>query len=147
MRADACGLHGAPDRYPGRMHPAEKRPVRVDKPKLPVRTELGTHATVTSSVPVQRFAALVRKERIRRGWSQRSLAEFCGTNHELIRRIEAGEADPRLSLVSRLLVSLDLTRSETILGVLVGPLGRRLPRSSTIPLDLEPRRGERHGKG
>lgn len=65
----------------------------------------------TGAVPdsVRRLAAHIRHARERKGWSQRNLAEYAHLNHEAIRRIESGQADPRFGVVSRLCKLLDIS--------------------------------------
>ena len=69
---------------------------------------------VEGTVPevLRRFGALVRRKRERKGWSQRNLAEAIKSNHEAIRRIESGRADPRIELAMRLSMVLDVTEEE-----------------------------------
>lgn len=58
---------------------------------------------------VMRLASACRRARLARGLSQYELAEKVGVDHELIRRFEAGEADPRWSTVVRLVRALNLS--------------------------------------
>ena len=55
---------------------------------------------------VMRLAVMVRRARERLGWSQRNLAEVAKLNHELVRRIEAGECHPRFGDGIQLLLVL-----------------------------------------
>jgi len=72
---------------------------------------------------VRRFAAVVKRAREKKGWSQRNLAEAINLNHEAVRRIELGQMDPRLSVVGRLIMALDLVRPEVILRIVFGQIG------------------------
>lgn len=56
----------------------------------------------------KRYAAMVIRAREKRGLSQRNLAEAAGINHELMRRIEAGECDPRLGVAIQLAIILGI---------------------------------------
>ncbi|MBM3679018.1 MAG: helix-turn-helix transcriptional regulator [Actinobacteria bacterium] len=51
--------------------------------------------------------ARVAQERLRRGLSQRELAELCGTTQSAIARLEAGVRPPRLSTLIRVANALD----------------------------------------
>lgn len=63
---------------------------------------------------VGRLAGMIRKAREQRGWSQRTLAEAAHLNHEAVRRIEGRLADPRWSVVVRLLIVLDIDPAEAL---------------------------------
>jgi transcriptional regulator with XRE-family HTH domain len=52
--------------------------------------------------------AEVLKARLKKGWSQTQLAKAIGTKQANISRIEAGLANPTLSLLHKLLKTLDL---------------------------------------
>jgi transcriptional regulator with XRE-family HTH domain len=54
------------------------------------------------------LADAVLKARLKKGWSQTQLAKAIGTKQANISRIEAGLANPTLSLLHKLLKSLDL---------------------------------------
>jgi len=54
------------------------------------------------------LADAVLKGRLSKGWSQTQLAEAVGTKQANISRIEAGLANPTLSLIRKILQSLDL---------------------------------------
>ena len=55
-----------------------------------------------------RLAVQIRRARERKGLSQRNLAEMAGINRETLRRIEAGQHDPRWSVGVQLARLLDL---------------------------------------
>lgn len=63
---------------------------------------------------VVRLAALVKTARERRGWSIRQLARQTGLSHATLARLENAQIDPRLSVVLRVLSSLDLVRKDTM---------------------------------
>ncbi len=54
------------------------------------------------------LADAVLKGRLHKGWSQTQLAEAVGTKQANISRIEAGLANPTLSLIRKILQALDL---------------------------------------
>ena len=54
------------------------------------------------------LADAVLKGRLSKGWSQTQLAEAVGTKQANISRIEAGLANPTLSLIHKILQALDL---------------------------------------
>ena len=54
------------------------------------------------------LANAVLRARIRRGWSQKELAEAVGTKQANISRIEAGLGNPTLSLIQKIIKSLGL---------------------------------------
>jgi ribosome-binding protein aMBF1 (putative translation factor) len=54
------------------------------------------------------LADAVLKARLKKGWSQTQLAKAIGTKQANISRIEAGLANPTLSLLHKLLKTLDL---------------------------------------
>jgi ribosome-binding protein aMBF1 (putative translation factor) len=55
-----------------------------------------------------KLANAVLKARIKKGWSQIELAEVVGTKQANISRIEAGLANPTITLVNKLVKALDL---------------------------------------
>lgn len=65
---------------------------------------------------LRRLVTAIKKARERRGWSQRNLAEFAKLNHEAVRRIETGQADPRWTVVSRLAATLNIDLNKVMLG-------------------------------
>jgi ribosome-binding protein aMBF1 (putative translation factor) len=71
-------------------------------------TETGLPASV------QRLAAMIRKARDRRGWSQTVLAETAHVDHNVISRIELGQYDPPFGLVSDLVKILGLPIEDAI---------------------------------
>jgi ribosome-binding protein aMBF1 (putative translation factor) len=66
-----------------------------------------------------RLASAIRRARETKGWSQRNLAEFVGLDRETVRRIEAGQADPRWTDAVRLLITLGIITHDNLV-----PLGK-----------------------
>lgn len=54
------------------------------------------------------LADVVLRARLKKGWSQAQLANAVGTKQANISRIEAGLANPTLSLIQKILKALDL---------------------------------------
>ena len=73
---------------------------------------------------LKRLAAVVKKGRAKKGWSQANLAQFIGTSRDVIKRIEAGEHDARASVVFRLLPVLEMD-DQDLKRILFGQKGMK----------------------
>jgi ribosome-binding protein aMBF1 (putative translation factor) len=71
---------------------------------------------------VSRFAAMVRKYREKRGWSQSTLAETANVSSDTICRMESGKADPPFSLVANLTRILSLPLKNAVFNQRVSKL-------------------------
>ena len=73
------------------------------------------HATLRSRSPAQEaLAANVVVFRARRKLSQAALAERAGISRPTVARIELGEGDPKLDVLSRIATALGVTFSELV---------------------------------
>lgn len=63
----------------------------------------------------------LRRYRLRRGMSMRELADLAGSSKGLLSQIERGVANPTLDVLGRLAAALDLSVSDLIRPVLLGP--------------------------
>lgn len=75
----------------------------------------GPHARGDTLQPVNRFVGyggVIRELRQARGLSQEELAERAGVGHRTIVRLEAEERTPKLDIVDKVLVALDVGLDE-----------------------------------
>jgi putative transcriptional regulator len=79
---------------------------------------------------IARLARMIRRAREQKGWSQRTLAEQVGLNHEAIRRIELGLTDPRATLLFKLCNALSLDVGETMNKIALGQMSARRAQES-----------------
>ena len=56
----------------------------------------------------KRLAKAVREGRKRRGWTQDTLAAFAAVSRDSVKRVEGGRHDPRISVVLKILTTLNL---------------------------------------
>lgn len=57
--------------------------------------------------PLQ-LGTIIRRERLKRSWSQSDLAALCGLRQEMISRIETGHEGTKLSTIHAIFAVLDL---------------------------------------
>ena len=58
------------------------------------------------------LAALIRRKRDARGWTQSKLAKACGVPFRTIQKIEAGETAPRFDTIRPLALALGITTED-----------------------------------
>jgi predicted transcriptional regulator len=76
---------------------------------------------------LKRLAALIKSRRERKGWSQQNLADFTKTSRDVIKHLEAGNKDPRASVVFQVLAVLDCSEQD-IKRVMFGQVvAKRVP--------------------
>jgi transcriptional regulator with XRE-family HTH domain len=71
---------------------------------------------------LKRLGAFVKTRREAKGWSQQNLADFLSIGRDVVKRIEAGNSDPRASVVLRLLPVLDAS-AEDLRKIIYGQIG------------------------
>jgi putative transcriptional regulator len=95
---------------------------------------MGTEMNVTpepidpeTEIPpsLHRLAALVRRYREDRGWSQGVLAETLQIDHNAVSRLELGQYDPPFSLVANLVRVLDLPIEDAVFNRIIASRRRR----------------------
>ena len=67
--------------------------------------------------PVGQFAANLRRERTRRGYSQERLAELCELHRTEISLLERGGREPRLGTIVRLARALGIKVADLLRGL------------------------------
>jgi transcriptional regulator with XRE-family HTH domain len=63
------------------------------------------------------FAGNLRRQRLKRGWSQEELGRRCGLHRTEISLLERSERDPRLATIVRLARALELTPAHLLRGI------------------------------
>lgn len=67
--------------------------------------------------PHERFAANLRRERLRAGMSQEALGHACDLHPTEISRLERAVREPRLSTIVRLARALGVRASDLVAGI------------------------------
>jgi transcriptional regulator with XRE-family HTH domain len=71
----------------------------------------------TDELLARQFGANVRRMRQRRGYSQEKLAQLCSIHRSAVNDIEKGQRLPRLDTLLKVMMVLDTTPGELLLGV------------------------------
>lgn len=89
--------------------------------------------------PTDAISALLRKERLARGWSLADLAQHSAVSKAMISKIERGEASPTATVLGKLSGAFGLALS--VLLALAEQQGERISRRAAQPLWQDPDTG------